>query len=322
MSKIPVTIITGFLGSGKTSLLNHLITAYPDKKFAIIENEFGETNIDSDLVLNIQNENIFELSNGCICCSLNDELYVILQNLINSNLHFNHLLIETTGIADPGTILASFVSDPFIKKQFQLDSVICLIDAKNVEIDLASEDILSKQISVADIILLNKIDLVEESKTNALFKVIREINSFAKIQKCTFSKPYEEILDTFSYDPLKIYPFIIGIENKQVKTENDKINHGMESFLFSTTEELDQSKLGMWLEAFLKFNQDSIYRIKGIVNISGFNNQVIIQSVHTQVQATVGKPWTIDETKLSKIVIIGKNLNQPAIKKNLMELSK
>ncbi|PKQ61617.1 hypothetical protein BZG02_15490 [Labilibaculum filiforme] len=319
MSKIPVTIITGFLGTGKTSLLNQLISSYPDKKFAIIENEFGEINIDSELVTNIKNENIFELSNGCICCSLNDELYVVLQNLIQSNHQFNHLLIETTGIADPGGILASFITDPFIKKEFELDAVICLVDATNASHILNKEIVLTKQIAISDQILLNKTDLAGREKTNLVRAEIEKINQFAKIEECVFAKPKNmNLLDSFSYDPSKIYQFVLGLEINSNST--NELTHGIENMCYTSTIPMDQMKLGMWLDAFLKFNQDSIYRIKGILYLQGVDKRIILQSVHTQIQATVGKSWETGELKESKIVIIGKQLNRKVIERNLKEL--
>ncbi len=319
MSKIPVTVITGFLGSGKTSLLNHLVSNYPDKKFAIIENEFGEINIDSELVANVKNEDIFELSNGCICCSLNDELYVVLQNLIKSDHQFNHLLIETTGIADPGGILASFITDPFIKKEFELDAVICMVDAANASNILETEIVLTKQIAIADKILVNKVDIAGREKTDALRIELEKINRFAQIEECLFGKPDDmNLLCSFSYDPAKIYQFVLGIEaNPSTKNQ---ITHGIENMCYTSTIPMDQMKLAMWLDAFLTFNQESIYRIKGILHLEGLDKRIILQSVHTQIQATVGKTWEKNEIKESKIVIIGKNLNRKVITSNLDEL--
>lgn len=319
MSKIPVTVITGFLGAGKTSLLNHLISYYPNKKFAIIENEFGEINIDSKLVANIKNEAIFEISNGCICCNLNNELYVVLQNLIQSNHQFNHLLIETTGIADPGSVLASFIADPFIKNKFELDSVICLVDAENASDIIEKEVVLTKQIAISDQILINKTDVASPEKTNVLLKKIQEINQFAPIQECVFSKPANmNLLGSFSYDPAKVYQFVIGLKTNS-KNE-DQIPHEIESMCYTTTIPMDQIKLGMWLDAFLKFNQESIYRIKGILYLASIDKRIILQSVHTQIQTTVGKSWDKGELKESNIVIIGKKLNKKVIEQNLDEL--
>jgi G3E family GTPase len=318
MSKIPVTLITGFLGAGKTSLLNQLISSYPDKKFAIIENEFGAINIDSELVANVQSEGIFELSNGCICCSLNNELYLVLQNLIQSNHPFNHLLIETTGIADPASILASFIMDPFIKKEFKLDSVICLVDAENGQHLLENENILTKQIAVADQIILTKADLAGRDKTDLLKKELERINQYAILGEAEFGRSANKnLLDSFSYDPAKVYQFVLGVEKTSDKKQE---SHGIENMCYTTSSAMDQMKLAMWLDAFLTFNQDSIYRIKGILFLQGVENRIILQSVHTQFQTTVGKAWDKEEARESKIVIIGKNLNKKVIERNLDEL--
>jgi len=317
MSKIPVTVVTGFLGAGKTSLLNQLIKNHKEKKFVIIENEFGEENIDSELVANIGNEDLFELSNGCICCNLNTELFLVLENLIKNNHSFNHLLIETTGIADPGNILASFISDPGIKAKFELDSVICLIDAANAEQDLKNEEVLNKQIAISDTLILNKIDLSNEEAITQLYSKIREINPTAEIHKAVQSKLDVELLDVYAYNPKHIYQFLFSVEG----IENDKKhNHRIENYCFKSELAFNQMKLASWLDAFLQFNSDTIYRVKGILNINGVDKRILLQSVHTQIQATVGRTWEENETRESKLVFIGKDLNNEVIEKNLIEL--
>ena len=318
MSKIPVTVITGFLGAGKTSLLNQLIKKHDDKKFVIIENEFGEENIDSELVANIKNENLFELSNGCICCNLNTELFLVLESLIKNNHSFNHLLIETTGIADPSNILASFISDPGIKEKFDLDSVICLVDAANAEQDLKNEDVLNKQIAVSDTLILNKTDLSNENAINNLYSKIKTINPTATIHQSVNSKVEANLLDVYAYDPKNIYQFLFSVDGN--KRNNNKHDHSIENYCFKSELAFNQMKLGSWLDAFLQFNSDTIYRVKGILNIAGMKNRILLQSVHTEIQATVGRPWEDHEVPESKLVIIGKDLNTEIIEKNLLEL--
>lgn len=318
MSKIPVTVITGFLGAGKTSLLNQLINKHKDKKFVIIENEFGEENIDSELVANIANDDLFELSNGCICCNLNTELFLVLENLIKNNHSFNHLLIETTGIADPGNILASFVSDPGIKAKFELDSVICLVDAANATKDLEKEDVLNKQIAISDTLILNKIDLSDKEAIAQLHSKIREINPTATIHQAIQSKLDVELLDVFAYNPKHIYQFLFAVDG--INNNDKKHDHNIENFCFKSELAFNQMKLGGWLDAFLQFNSDTIYRVKGILNIAGMNNRILLQSVHTQIQATVGRAWDENESRESKLVFIGKELNTQTIEKNLIEL--
>jgi G3E family GTPase len=318
MSKIPVTVITGFLGAGKTSLLNQLIKNHKEKKFVIIENEFGEENIDSELVANIGNEDLFELSNGCICCNLNTELFLVLENLIKNNHSFNHLLIETTGIADPGNILASFISDPAIKAKFELDSVICLIDAANAEQDLKNEEVLNKQIAVSDTLILNKIDLPNEKSIKQLCSKIREINPTADIHKAVQSKLDVELLDVYAYNPKHIYQFLFSVN--KIESNDKKHHHNIENYCFKSELAFNQMKLASWLEAFLQFNSDTIYRVKGILNITGIDNRILLQSVHTQIQATIGRPWEENDIRESKLVFIGKDLNAEVIEINLIEL--
>lgn len=318
MNKIPVTVITGFLGAGKTSLLNQLIKNHKDKKFVIIENEFGEENIDSELVTNIGNEDLFELSGGCICCNLNTELFLVLENLIKNNHSFNHLLIETTGIADPGNILASFISDPGIKAKFELDSVICLVDAANAEKDLEKEDILNKQIAISDTLILNKIDISSEDAIESLKSKLSEINPTANLHLTIQSNIDAQLLDVYAYKPENIYQFLFAVDGN--KSTDNKHDHDIENFCFKSTLAFNQMKLGAWLDAFLQFNSDTIYRVKGILNIAGVDNKIILQSVHTQIQATVGRAWEENKIRESKLVFIGKELNAEVIEKNLIEL--
>lgn len=318
MSKIPVTVITGFLGAGKTSLLNQLIQNHKEKKFVIIENEFGEENIDSEFVANIGNEDLFELSNGCICCNLNTELFMVLENLVKNNHSFNHLLIETTGIADPGNILASFISDPGIKAKFELDSVICLIDAANAEQDLKNEAVLNKQIVISDTLILNKIDLSNEKDIKQLCSKIREINPTADIHKAVQSKLDVKLLDVYAYNPKHIYQFLFTVDG--IESNEKKHDHSIENYCFKSKLAFNQMKLASWLDTFLQFNSDTIYRVKGILNITGVDNRILLQSVHTQIQATVGRAWDVNENRESKLVFIGKDLNAEVIEKNLIEL--
>ena len=172
--KIPVGIITGFLGAGKTTLLNNLIREYPDKRFAIIENEFGEIGIDSELVLNLDNSHIRELANGCICCSLNDDLAGLVLDLLRTGPPFDHLLIETTGIADPSSVVQPFFSDPDIRSSFTIDGVICLVDALHFNHFSDQQEEVFRQVAMADLILLNKAGEVDEKCATAGLDAVRD----------------------------------------------------------------------------------------------------------------------------------------------------
>jgi len=212
-NRIPVTIITGFLGAGKTTLLNNLIKKHKEKKFAIIENEFGEIGIDGGLIVGA-GENIFELANGCICCSLNDDFYKTINQLMDGQYVFNHLLIETTGIADPDTIIKAFIAVEDIQMQFVLDSVICLADAINMEDLIDEQPELRKQLALSDIVLLNKTDGIQLDYAHELTRLISEINPTAQVFPVVHANISEiDILDTFSFSAKEIEKTTLSFRN-------------------------------------------------------------------------------------------------------------
>lgn len=196
--RIPVTILTGFLGAGKTTLLNHLISSYPDKKIAIIENEFGQIGIDNDLVIRPEN-GIFELSNGCICCTLNDELVETLENLLNSQHSFNHLLIETTGIAEPDAIAAAFLATPDIQKTFKVDAVVCIADAHHVADILNEREEARKQLTFADFVVLNKASEVSPEYLESVKTLLHQVNPFAATEAADYCKIKTPVLSLNAY---------------------------------------------------------------------------------------------------------------------------
>lgn len=318
MNKIAVSVITGFLGSGKTSLINKILNQNKKVKFAIIENEIGKENIDSQIISQNNKEDIFELSDGCICCSLNDELLQILDKLIKSEYKCDHLLIETTGIADPASVLAPFISDIYIKKHFELNSLVCMLDAENINQQLRINDICLKQISISDSIIINKTDLINSSEILKLEESIRTINQDARIIK-TNNKENSciDIINIDAYKPEKVYSSIFSLEKSNI--QDTKKHHGIETALFTFKSAFIQEEFALWLEAFITINKESIYRVKGIINIHNVPNRIIIQSVHTRIQATVGSAWG-DEIPESKIVVIGKDINKEVIEDNLRRL--
>ena len=333
MQRIPVTILTGFLGSGKTTLLNHIIKQNTGKKIAIIENEFGEINIDSELVIKSE-DGIFELSNGCICCSLNGELVEILLKLVNSNRHIDHLVIETTGIADPGPVAISFLSDYKIQTMFRLDAIVTLVDAQFIEQQLESTPEANKQVAIADVVLLNKTDKVEKYQIDAVRNIIARMNPQAQIFTCEFGAVKdinlleingfgtENILKT-NYENLHDKPkkrFSVNTfeANKPTLSLLGKsIQHtaiGSYSYIFP--EPLDVIKFDTWLKVFLGNAPFQVFRGKGILNIEDFDKKVIFQSVYNQYVTEGGDLWN-DEPHVSKIVFIGKNLNYELIAEGL-----
>lgn len=310
---IPVTIISGFLGSGKTTLLNQIIQQNPDKKFAIIENEFGAIGIDSDLVITT-NENIFELSNGCICCNLNGDLANLLNKLVIGDYNFNHLIIETTGIADPSAVAAIFLTDYNIQSVFKLNGTITLADASQVLSVLGVEQVASKQIAYADYILLNKSSEIDIEQKKLIFDTLSKINTIATIEFCNYAKvETKNILE------------LNRIENPEIATNikyslntSNAHNHIVsQSFIIS--ESLDLLKIRHYLTVMLFVQGAYFYRIKGILHIEGLDRKLIIQSVKDSPVFTDGENWKDEETRETKIVFIGKELKREILLKGMQQ---
>lgn len=312
---IPVSIITGFLGSGKTTLLNQIIAKYSNKRIVIIENEFGEINVDKELISNIAKGDVFELTNGCICCSIQNELETTLNSLILSNTHYDHLIIETTGIADPGDIIKIFLSGKRVQRYFTLDSVICVVDAlyfneqyeKNIEVE--------RQLAHSNIILLNKIDLIKKelleelsfrlsmNGDNKVFPVIKcDIQEIEVLDKFFFSK--ESInQDIVNYKHVKPY---FGIRNK----------HHIKSALFSFERNFKSKLFEFWLEQFLHVNNDLILRVKGIISIPESDKKIIVQAVKESITIYEGEYWG-EEPRMSQLIFIGSQIKESDIQEAL-----
>ncbi|MBB6460816.1 CobW family GTP-binding protein [Flammeovirga kamogawensis] len=312
MEKIKVTLITGFLGAGKTTFLNNLIKKYPESKFAVIENEFGEVGIDGSLVVDNQ-EDIFELSNGCICCSLNGELRDVLRNLLNSGKKFDHLLIETTGVADPSAVAAAFVGDPGIASLFELNATVGIVDVKNVIQSIKEDDIAVKQIAFSDFIVFSKCDEVDEDTIKQALFQCKLINPLALTEKNYNGEVVQkDILNLNAFSSNKVEErasFVAGAHSH---------NHGdTVSYSFTFEGNVDATKLEMWLSVLLQLQFEVIYRFKGIFNITGEANKVIVQGVRNESKIILGSEWDVEEERLNKIVIIGKGIKREAIEKKI-----
>lgn len=323
-SRIPVTIITGFLGAGKTTLLNQLIKDHPEKKFAIIENEFGEIGIDGDLIVGTD-ENIFELSNGCICCSLNEGFYETIEKLLNSEFPFNHLLIETTGIADPDSIIKAFLSSEAIQLNFRLDSVICMADCSNIEDLMDEQPEINKQLALADVVLLNKADTVQTGYLSELEKIISGINPMTLLYRAEFSKVEKvNLLDLNVFSAKGIEESTMSLNTSQHhghdhKHEHHHHKHDIKSHGFIIPGSFDIEKFNLWMQIFLFFNRDTVFRIKGIVSIDDMPEKQIFQAVRDNYMFEPGAEWG-NETRFSKLVFIGKKLNHDMLEDNLYQL--
>lgn len=318
-NKIPVTILTGFLGSGKTSLLNHIIQSQSNKRFAIIENEVGSVNLDSEFIVGAE-EDIFQITDGCLCCSLNLELAKLLNELVRRRDEFDHLIIETTGIADPSGVAAVFVSDLTVQQHFQLDSILCVVDSFHIDELLKSKETeAARQISFADVLIFNKTDLVSTEQLMQTKKNLQAIHPFASTLETNLNANNPQI------DVNKILN-VKAFEAKQVevKTQSTKFvlahQHGnITAQTYQYTQPFDFLKFRHFVQVLLHFQSMRIYRMKGILNIDGQPNKIIFQSVQQQVVFTKGSEWQPHETRQTTLVVIGNGLNKMAFDKKLKQ---
>ncbi len=334
--KIPVTIITGYLGSGKTTFLNHILRKYSNTKFAIIENEFGELGVDRDLLLD-KDIPVYEMHNGCICCSLNKAFYQTLENIIDNRLEIDHLLVETTGVADPVQIVDLFMFNKFIQKNYIIDSVICLTDSAALEKNLKSEPEVLKQIALADIVMLNKTDLLKTSDTKDLRKLIGEINPMAEVIETLYAHTNgSPILNTKAYSCNHIerstmsfdgFPGTFkGAEKPIVLDGYDHVlgqnsnKHAIQAEGFVFDDCLDIELFNIWMSSFIYFHQSTLYRAKGVLSFKNNNRRIIFQAVKGACVLEEGSPWKEEEKRFSKIVFIGKYINREELENKIGKL--
>jgi len=312
--KIPVTVITGYLGAGKTTLLNRILTEEHGKKYAVIVNEFGEVGIDNELVVNADEE-IFEMNNGCICCTVRGDLIRIISTLMKRPGEFDGMIIETTGLADPAPIIQTFFVDDDVQDRMALDSVVTVIDAKHFldQVDKGHE--VEEQVAFADIILLNKTDQVNVDVLKRTLGKIQSINRFAKIlETVTCRVKLEDVLDCGSFDLNRILDIEPGLLTEEDDHEHDDT---IISVSLKTEAPLDSEKFSKWIQGFIMERGTDVLRSKGIINLDGQDNRYVFQGVHMVMDSTWGAPWG-DVGRESKLVFIGRDLEAKGLEKEFL----
>lgn len=323
--RIPVTIITGFLGAGKTTLLNNLIKKHPKRKFAVIENEIGSINIDSDLIVGAS-ENIFELSNGCICCSLNNDFTTVVESLLESKYNFDHLLVETTGIADPLSIVKKFIEGERIQHLFRIESVVCVADAQNIEDSMTEQMEVLQQLALSDDIVVNKMDTVSAAYAQTLLQKLAHLNPMAQIHATSFGNiDRMELTQTFAYDALmleqSVKKFVVtkNASKQHLLEPKVALKHNITAMGFEFDRPFDIEKFSTWVRNFLYFNKTTVFRAKGILAFDDMPERYIFHAVRGSFVFEVGAHWA-EQKPQSKIVFIGKSLNESEMQNNLEKL--
>jgi G3E family GTPase len=335
--KIPVTVLTGYLGAGKTTLLNRILSEPHGKKYAVIVNEFGEIGIDNDLVVGADEE-VFEMNNGCICCTVRGDLVRILDGLMRRKGKFDAIIVETTGLADPAPVAQTFFIDENVGRRTRLDAVVTVADAKWLNDRLKDAPEAKNQIAFADVILINKTDLVSPAELAEVEARIRGINPYAKVHKTERAKiPLNEVLGRNAFDLDRI----LNIEPEFLESEDDDHGHDhhhghdhdhghhhddghkhahshrglkhyhdeeMQSISLRTDKPLDPDKFFPWVQDLVQKEGPSILRCKGILSFKNDDERFVFQGVHMILDGDHQRPWTKGEKRDSRIVFIGRNL--------------
>ena len=332
--KVPVTVLTGYLGAGKTTLLNRILSEPHGKKYAVIVNEFGEIGIDNDLVVGADEE-VFEMNNGCICCTVRGDLMRILDGLLRQKGKFDAIIVETTGLADPAPVAQTFFMDDNLGRKTKLDAIVTVADAKWLNERLKDAPEAKNQIAFADVILLNKTDLVSSDELRDVEARIRGINPYAKLHKTERAQiPLGAVLDRSAFDLDRILDlepaFLEGDDHDHGHghehgdhdhdhDRDDKHGHGhgglkhyhdeeMQSIALRTNKPLDPDKFFPWVQDLVQKEGPNILRSKGILAFKDDDERFVFQGVHMILDGDHQRPWREDEKRESRIVFIGRNL--------------
>lgn len=305
--RIPATVITGFLGSGKTTLVNRILHENHGKKIAVIVNEFGEISIDGQLVVRDEQAELVEFNNGCLCCTVRGDLIETLERLQERAGELEGILIETTGLADPAPVASTFFVADEVKSRIRLDAFVTMVDAVNLEMNLKQSPEAIEQVAFSDIVLVNKIDVASPEQVRSAEATVRKLNPLARIH---FTENAEidlsHVIGIGAFDlvqKLEVDPEFLGDHEH----EHDP---AVGSFILEETRPIDLNRFSIWLNDIAQARGEDLYRTKGIFNAQGFRERVVFQSVRMLTTMRMERPWADDEQRMSQFVVIGRNLNR------------
>jgi G3E family GTPase len=331
--RIPVTVLTGYLGAGKTTLLNRILSEDHGRRYAVIVNEFGEVGIDNDLILNTDEE-LFEMNNGCICCTVRGDLIKTMHGLLAKRGNFDAIVVETTGLADPGPVAQTFFVDSFLQERTALDSVTTVVDAKHILLRLADSREAAEQIAFADQIVLNKTELVTDKELQEIEARLRRLNPLAPIHRAQRSNvALDKVLGRGGFDIDRIVslePDFLNPphgESGHVHDEHCGHDHhdhghhahdhehdaGIGSVSLTSQKPMDGGKVSDWLAYVVQSQGPDILRAKGIIDVKGEDRRLVFQAVHMLLEGDLQRPWKAGEPRYSRLVFIGRNLDQKAL---------
>jgi len=309
-TRIPVTILTGFLGAGKTTLLNYILKQQHGYKFAVIVNEMGRIGVDGALVERTEDD-ILELNNGCLCCSVRKDLVAGVQKLIKRG-GFDYLLIETTGAADPQPVAQTFLNIPQLQQHVMLDSIITVVDAEQIEKQMTAQDTAREQIKMADFVLLNKVDLVDNTQLEKVESIIRELNPHCQIVRTSQSQAnIKELLDMHAFDLDRK----LAADPEFLDEMRNRHHHDINSFSFTYDKPFVIEKLEYFIQEMSE--KEQIYRSKGFLNLAGNPRRAIFHGVNNRFTLLWDRLWEKNEKRQSQLVFIGKNLDREKLEAEL-----
>ncbi len=306
-TRIPATVVTGFLGSGKTTLINRILREQHGRKLAVIVNEFGEISIDGQLVIHDKDAQLVEFNNGCLCCTVRGDLVETLGRLQERAGTLDGILIETTGLADPAPVASTFFAADDVKAGIRLDAFVTVVDAVNLGRNLEQSNEAVEQVAFSDIVLINKMDLVTPEKMAEVERQVRSLNPLAKIYYTTNAEiDLAEIIGVGAFDlvqKLEVDPEFLGDHEH----EHDP---AIGSFVLHESRPIDVNRLMTWMNGIAAERGDDLYRTKGLFYASGFDERLVFQSVRMLTTLRRDRLWEPNETKMTQFVVIGKNLNR------------